>query len=88
MLPSVKDFKELKDDLEFKATEADRAKETLETLETDKGKLNKDFQKLEQLETKINTEMVCFYLIYKLCFKSEILDQDILIKACCILQYK
>ena len=58
MLPSVRDYKELKDDLEFKATEADRAKDTLTTLETDKTKLRSDFQKLEQLETKINTEMV------------------------------
>lgn len=58
MLPSVRDFKELKDDLEFKATEADRAQDTLHTLESDKSKLRSDFQKLEQLETKINTEMV------------------------------
>merc|ERR1712176_38137 len=58
MLPSVRDYKELKDDLEFKATEADRAQDTLQTLESDKAKLRSDFQKLEQLETKINTEMV------------------------------
>ena len=58
MLPSVRDYKELKEDLEFKASEADRAKDTLQTLETDKGKLKSDFQKLEQLEQKINTEMV------------------------------
>ena len=60
MLPSVRDYKELKDDLEFKATEADRAQDTLQTLESDKSKLRSDFQKLEQLETKINTEMVGF----------------------------
>lgn len=58
MLPSVTDFKDLKDDLEFKATEADRAKDTLDTLETDKTKLKSDFNKLEQLEAKINSEMV------------------------------
>ena len=66
MLPSVRDYKELKDDLEFKATEADRAKDTLTTLETDKTKLRSDFQKLEQLETKINTEMVG--LLFKVLF--------------------
>ena len=59
MLPSVRDYNELKEDLDFKATEADRAQETLQTLETDKTKLKNDFNKLEQLETKINTEMVC-----------------------------
>lgn len=58
MLPSVTDFKDLKDDLDFKATEADRAKDTLDTLETDKTKLKSDFNKLEQLEAKINSEMV------------------------------
>ena len=65
MLPSVRDFKELKEDLEFKATEADRAKDTMQTLETDKTKLKSDFQKLEQLEQKINNEMVRYQeLIY------------------------
>ena len=58
MLPSVRDFKELKEDLEFKATEADRAQVTLENLTTDKEKLRQDFAKLEQLEQKINSEMV------------------------------
>ena len=62
LLPSVRDYNELKEDLEFKASEAGRAQETLATLETDKEKLRSDFNKLEQLEAKINSEMVikCF----------------------------
>ena len=63
LLPSVRDYNELKEDLEFKSSEAGRAQETLTTLETDKGKLKSDFNKLEQLEAKINSEMVGYQMI-------------------------
>lgn len=58
LLPSQHDFKALKDDLEFKSTEAERATETLEALQGDRNKLQHDFEQLEALETKIRTEMI------------------------------
>ncbi|XP_065828697.1 intraflagellar transport protein 74 homolog [Oscarella lobularis] len=56
-LPSVDDFKEIQEDLEFKKQEKEKSQMTMESLHDENDKLRLDLAKVEELESKISVEL-------------------------------
>jgi len=56
-MPNVEDFKQIKDDLSFKETEMVKSSETNKGLDSERRRLQMDLEKVNQLETKITTEL-------------------------------
>ncbi|XP_013407954.1 intraflagellar transport protein 74 homolog [Lingula anatina] len=56
-LPTPKELANMKDDLAFKETEMKKSEATATTLAQEREKYQVDLQKVEQLETKINSEL-------------------------------
>ncbi|XP_065069175.1 intraflagellar transport protein 74 homolog [Rhopilema esculentum] len=56
-MPNFEDFRQMKDDLNFKETEMIKSSETNKGLDSEQRRLQMDLEKVNQLESKITTEL-------------------------------
>jgi len=56
-MPSMSEFKQIKDDYKFKETEMIKSKETSLSLDQEHARLQMEVEKIQQLETKIKSEL-------------------------------